>query len=110
MWYILLGIGVGYFLFRQFLVNKADYKQLVAQGAEIIDVREPSEFANGHIPNSKNIPLSKIGAAIPDLQGKTVITVCASGMRSGNAAAQLKRAGIVCYNAGSWASLRAKLA
>jgi phage shock protein E len=109
IWHLALGIGVGYFLFRRFLINKADYRKLVNEGAMVIDVRSPTEFAQGHIAQSRNIPLGDLQAALPQLMGKTVIAVCASGMRSGNACAQMKRAGITCYNGGSWGSLNRQL-
>ena len=40
---------------------KTDYKTLLQQGAEIIDVRTKGEFVSGHIKGSKNIPLNTIG-------------------------------------------------
>jgi phage shock protein E len=109
MWYLILGVGVGYFLFKYLLINRADYKALVAQGAVIIDVRTPGEFASGNVPNSKNIPLNNLSAELSALQGKKVIAVCASGMRSGNACKMMRNAGIECYNAGAWSTLRNKL-
>lgn len=47
--------------------------------AQIIDVREPYEFATGHIPGAKNIPLGKVAAF---KSTKTVYVICQSGMRS----------------------------
>lgn len=38
---------------------KTDFKALVKNGAVIIDVRTPSEFKGGHIPNSINIPVDQ---------------------------------------------------
>lgn len=89
---------------------KTDYKELVKQDAVIIDVRRPSEFASGHIEGAINIPLdsikedaSKISKQVP------VILCCASGMRSGNAQAYLKKQGYDAYNGGGWQSLKNKL-
>ncbi|POR53907.1 rhodanese-like domain-containing protein [Bosea psychrotolerans] len=49
----------------------------------VVDVREPHEFAAGHIPGSTSLPLSQFDpAAIPDEPGKRVIFSCAAGVRS----------------------------
>lgn len=63
--------------------------------AKLIDVREEDEYAAGHIPNSINIPLSKIESAqgeITDLD-TPLFVYCRSGNRSGQAVAWLKQAG-----------------
>ena len=52
--------------------------------ALLIDVREPGEFAAGHIPGAVNVPLSGFSPGdIPDPQGKTVVLQCAGGKRPG---------------------------
>ncbi len=48
------------FIKNLFNSNKVDYKELLTAGAQIIDVRTPAEFNNGHIKNSKNIPLQQL--------------------------------------------------
>lgn len=49
----------------------------------IVDVREPHEFAAGHIPGSVSLPLSRFDPAdIPDAPGKRVVLSCAAGVRS----------------------------
>lgn len=90
---------------------KVDFKELVNNGAVIIDVRSPGEFSGGHIKISKNIPLEKVASQAEQLKkaGKPVITVCRSGMRSGMAASTLKAKGIEVYNGGPWDSLQAKI-
>lgn len=89
----------------------ADYKQLVANGALIIDVRTTQEYRSGHIDRSQNIPLDQIKGKIPELKkaGKPVITVCKSGARSSMAASILKAAGFEVYNGGSWNALKTKI-
>lgn len=62
----------------------------------ILDVRNPTEFATGHIKNAKNIPVADLSKRITELEKQkahTVITVCASGTRSATASAVLTRAG-----------------
>jgi rhodanese-related sulfurtransferase len=52
-------------------------------GAVVLDVRNPDEYVEGHVPGAKLIPLGELGARqdeIPD--GDPVYVVCASGGRS----------------------------
>lgn len=71
--------------------------QMINQGKTVIlDVREPAEFAAGHIRESRNIPLGELPKRVGELdkfKSKSVIIVCASGARSSKAASQLKHAG-----------------
>jgi rhodanese-related sulfurtransferase len=86
---------------------KTDFRKLVAEGAIVLDVRSPQEFASGHIPGATNIALERLQGSIASLkkQGKTIITCCRSGMRSSMAANMLKSAGIEAINGGPWTSL-----
>jgi len=81
-----------------------DLSKKMSEGAIIVDVRSPGEYAGGHVKGSKNIPLDKISGKIETIKkwGKPVITCCASGMRSGSAASILKTNGVEAYNAGPW--------
>jgi phage shock protein E len=90
---------------------KVNYKEIYDIGAIIIDVRTKGEFSHGNFKGSVNVPLDKINDRIKDIKGKNkpVITVCKSGMRSGQAASALKRNGVEAYNGGSWTSLDSKL-
>lgn len=100
------------FLKKLFSGKALDYKELVAGGAIIVDVRSTGEFLSGHIPGSRNYPLEGIRARIKDLKktNKPVITVCRSGTRSGMAKNILRSAGIEVYNGGPWNSLLGKIA
>ncbi|MDA8886340.1 rhodanese-like domain-containing protein [Bacteroidia bacterium] len=81
-----------------------DLAEKVREGAIILDVRSPGEYAGGHAKGSKNIPLDKISGKMNTIKkwNKPVIACCASGMRSGNAVGILNRNGIEAYNAGPW--------
>ena len=81
-----------------------DLAEKMKEGAIIVDVRSPGEYAGGHVKGSKNIPLGNINAKMETIKkwNKPVITCCASGMRSGSAASILKRNGVEAYNAGPW--------
>lgn len=91
--------------------SKTDYKALLSKGAVIIDVRTPGEFADGNIKSSRNIPINILKNKTAELKriGKPVITVCASGARSGMAKSLLQMEGIEAYNGGSWGSLNKKI-
>lgn len=88
-----------------------DFKTLLQQGAIIVDVRTPAEYKEGHIPQSKNIPVTEISGRIAELKkyNKPVITCCRSGSRSGMAKTTLTAAGVEAYNGGPWNSLLQKL-
>lgn len=92
--------------------TKVDYKELVNNGAIIVDVRTKGEYSTGAIPGSLNIPLNNISGNLPQLKDKnqTIITCCASGMRSGSAKAILKSKGYKnVHNGGGWFSLANKI-
>lgn len=69
----------------------------------LLDVRENREYANGHIPNSINLPLSNIASVekfLPDKEA-TIFVYCLSGGRSANAAGQMLKMGYKnIYNLG----------
>ena len=98
------------FIKKLFGGNSVDYKELYRNGAQIIDVRTPTEFNGGHIKNSKNIPLQNLQSEMKKLDlKKPIITCCASGMRSSSAKSILKQNGFEAYNGGGWTSLQNKL-
>lgn len=88
--------------------SKIDVRQMIAQGAKVIDVRTPGEFASGHVKGAVNIPLDKIESKLNTLKkDETYVLCCRSGMRSGNATRILKSAGFEkVYNGGSWMNLK----
>lgn len=68
---------------------KAGYRK-----AQLIDVREPNEFANGHILGARNIPLTQLKARLKEIRpDKPVYLYCQSGSRSGRAAQMLHKNG-----------------
>lgn len=63
---------------------------LKKDGALMVDVREPGEYARVRIPGSQNIALSRFeGAALPVGPGQAVVFFCASGNRTAANAARL---------------------
>ena len=90
--------------------KSVDFAELISQGAQIIDVRTPSEYSNGHLKASKNIPLDRLASSVSKInKNKPVITCCASGMRSASAKGILKNKGYDVHNGGGWMSLNSKL-
>ena len=54
----------------------------VAEGASVIDVREPWEFEGGHVPGAINIPMAQATSRLDEMTDPVVL-VCRSGARSG---------------------------
>jgi len=64
-------------------------------GNAFVDVRERSEFLDGHVPGMINIPLSEIGFHLAELKGhQRVYVSCLTGHRSAMAAATLSYLGL----------------
>lgn len=66
----------------------------------VVDVREPWEFAQGHVPGARLISLGELSVRIDELNpGTPVAVICATGSRSQSAAALLGRKGFeIVYN------------
>ena len=76
-------------------VNLADFAAAHADGAAVMDVREPFEYAEGHVPGARSVPLTHLprwSGSLP--RNRPVYVICASGNRSLAAAQFLARAGI----------------
>lgn len=76
-------------------VESDEAHALVTDGAALIDVRSPEEFASGHIEGARNIPVGEIGARSAEVGDKDAVVVvyCRSGMRSAQAKSLLESAG-----------------
>nr|WP_207393647.1 rhodanese-like domain-containing protein [Duganella aceris] len=64
--------------------------------ATIVDVRDAKEFAEGHLPDARNIPLADLDQRVGELEkfkSKAVVVVCKTGARASAAAAKLAKAG-----------------
>ena len=76
--------------------------RLFNDDALVLDVREDKEFAAGHIPKAKHIPLGQLSGRLKELdkfKGKPVLVTCRSGQRSARACGMLKKAGFeTVYN------------
>lgn len=78
-------------------VSSLQATQLINQGKTlIVDVREPAQYAVGHLRDARNIPLKELPNRMGELEkfkSRPVIVVCQSGATSAKAAAQLRKAG-----------------
>ncbi len=102
---LLIGVVVtsGLALAWQFLaknsaaINPAEATLLInREDAQVVDVREADEFAGGHLPEARNIPAGKLADRVGEIEkfkDRPLIVCCASGIRSGKACEQLKKAG-----------------
>jgi rhodanese-related sulfurtransferase len=62
--------------------------------AQLIDVREPQEFKNGHILGSRNIPVTQMKQRLIEVRkDKPVYLYCQGGARSARAAQLLHKKG-----------------
>ncbi len=76
------------------LVQPAAARAQLLDGALALDVREPSEYAAGHLPEAANVPLGALArrlAALP--RDRPLAVYCGHGERSATAVSLLERAG-----------------
>ena len=91
-------------------ISVADALAKRASGAFMLDVRQPDEWAEYHMPNSTLIPLEKLDARLSELpRDREIVVVCRSGNRSAAGRDILKQAGFqqVTSMAGGLAQWRA---
>ncbi len=92
-------------------MDDVNFKELVDNGAVLIDVRTPQEFAQGHVDNAINIPLQTIGSQVEKIKsfGKPVVVYCLSGARASSAKSFLEGQGLEVYNGGGIQAMASSL-
>ncbi len=82
-------------------------KEAIEQGAFLVDVRSPGEFAGGTAKGAVNIPLGALQSEFSKFKDKkNIIVFCRSGARSGQAKSILEQNGFEnVYNGGTWQSV-----
>jgi rhodanese-related sulfurtransferase len=84
------------------MVHEADVRQLsaaLAAGATVIDVREPFEYASGHVPGAISIPMHLVPLRVEEIPTDgDVFVVCAGGNRSWQVCNYLGQRGIEAIN------------
>ena len=65
-------------------IDRAQLEQaLAANSVDLIDIREPDEFASGHIAGARNLPLSKLDPkTLAQPHDKPIVLMCRSGRRT----------------------------
>ena len=76
-------------------ISPAQAQTLLAGGAQLIDVRNPAEFAAHRVEGALNLPLGELSHRISEVRdANDIVLLCRSGHRSGLAADQLKAHGL----------------
>ena len=85
------------------IISSSEAKSLMAQGAQLIDVRSETEFNQGAAPGAQNFPIQKLQANATGLDTKKpVIVYCRTGGRSARAQQLLQGFGFQqVHNAGA---------
>jgi rhodanese-related sulfurtransferase len=97
------------FLSKLFGSNEnQNLKSIINEGAFLVDVRTPSEFSEGHVNGSVNIPLDTVPQNLKKFENKkNIIVFCRSGNRSGQAKAFLDANGFKnVVNGGTWQDVK----
>jgi molybdopterin-guanine dinucleotide biosynthesis protein A/rhodanese-related sulfurtransferase len=82
-------------------VPEIDIEELVrrqAAGAYVLDVRNPDEYEEGHVPGAVLLPLSELGERWEEVPEGDVLVICKSGPRSARAVEALNQAGRTTTN------------
>ncbi|MDD4912905.1 MAG: rhodanese-like domain-containing protein [Sideroxydans sp.] len=96
---LIAAVALAFFFLKSQGAEGVDVKQaqlMSQQGALLLDVREPDEYAAVHAVNAKLIPLGEVGARLKEVEAykdKPVAVICRSGRRSAQAVGILKDAG-----------------
>ena len=86
-------------LARVRVVDARGAKRLADAGAQLVDVREISEYEKGHAPGALHIPYQELERRLDRLPaGRDIVLYCASGVRSSLAVSILERHGIEAAN------------
>jgi rhodanese-related sulfurtransferase len=110
---LLVGAAVLIGLFglnRVSFVGAQKVRQLLRQGALVVDVRSPAEFEAGHVTGAVNLPLRTLGddlpRRVPD-RNQVLLLYCLSGVRSGIATRRSQAMGYShAFNLGSYRRAR----
>ncbi len=80
-------------------VTVDDLEDALAAGAVLFDVREPDEYAEGHVPGAVLVPLGEVPSRVSEFPAEgDVYMICKSGGRSMRATEFLRSAGVTAIN------------
>jgi hydroxyacylglutathione hydrolase len=92
-------------------ISVAELNERIANDdLQIVDVRRPAEYVNGHVPRALNAPLASLHKSLGPLnlkKDKLTAVICAGGYRSSAAASLLQQQGFsnllnVAGGTGAW--------
>ncbi len=65
-------------------ISEVSVKELLElSGVQVVDVREPDEYVDGHVPGAISIPLSELQARVAEFPTDGVVyVICQAGVRS----------------------------
>ncbi|HEU5073822.1 MAG TPA: rhodanese-like domain-containing protein [Polyangiaceae bacterium] len=92
---VVAAVVAGWFWLRAGTAPGADARALVRDGALLVDVRSPEEYAAGHIDGAVNIPVGELKTRLGELGDKqrSIVLYCRSGARSAKAKTLLESTG-----------------
>ncbi len=80
-------------------VSVDELEAAMAAGARVLDVREPDEYADGHVPGAVLIPLGTVAANVDAFRGEgPAYVICRSGARSMRACELLAKHDVEAIN------------
>jgi rhodanese-related sulfurtransferase len=80
-------------------IDIAEAARRHAAGTPVIDVREPDEYVDGHVPGAPLIPLATVPDRVAEVPATgEVLIICKSGGRSKRAAEFLREQGVDAVN------------
>ncbi len=80
-------------------INIEQFAEAHNKGAAVLDVREPTEYREGHVPGASNVPMSQVTTRLEEIhRDRPVYVVCASGSRSATVADFLTASGFDAIN------------
>jgi rhodanese-related sulfurtransferase len=90
-------------------ITVGELEQRLAAGARLVDVREPDEYANGHVPGAVSVPLATVPEQLEVFGGDSApLVICQAGSRSLLACELLDDHGIEAINVaggtGAWSA------
>ncbi len=81
------------------LINAAEARRALLNGATALDVREPDEYASGHVSDAVHIPLGELVGQMDDVPSDhPIVAYCGQGARAATAVSLLERSGRTALN------------
>lgn len=76
-------------------ISASELSTILERGGVVVDVREPDEYREGHVPGAKSVPLGQVPESLEAFRKPVpVYVICLSGGRSMRACEFLHDAGV----------------